>query len=484
MGWQYIQKLGIVLVLVTLLVSGTCRYLPRIQFWAFSDVSPAVNLYLASRMGDSEAKSKLFEYAVARDEQHWISLLAEAEDPKSQFQLALHHTDHSLRRFWLKQAVSQNYPPALYEYGQINVDETVKLNALNNAAEQGFKPAQRALYHWHWLHEEYEMALPWLRQLAASDDSSALLLARYLWKTEKHSEAIEWFEHAEDLGNTNATTYLQLVTEYWRKHNKPRVAETINFQQCNINMQFIATSIESAKQAMFIENEFQNDERLTGLGICTNDLVWMDSSKLPCNEQAINNYRITCDLSRVPDHFSPDQFSHLVIFTDKGKANVNNGVMYLDLTDTYSVFVHELAHFAGFMDEYPIADAMAERFCHVSHQHPNIIVAEPDRNDLSQMDLSYWQDKTDGISLVKSRTCNNHINQAYKISSKMTFMEFHDSQIIPQSYLNIWKHRLQSREGVVPAHINIAQALEYTGQNELAREWWGHYRAFSRNLQE
>ena len=184
-------------------------------------------------------------------------------------------------------------------------------------------------------------------------------------------------------------------------------------------------------------------------------------------------------MARIPELFKPDDFTHLVVFTEQGKANVHNGVMYLDLTDTYSVFVHELAHFSGFIDEYPISRHQAERFCHLNNQHPNIILLDEQKADLSSMDLTYWQNIAGGLEISKSRTCNNHPNQAYKLSSKLTFMEFHDANLIPESYLNIWKHRLQSKQAMISAHVNIAHALEDAGLEHEAERWWQQFRLFS-----
>jgi len=38
----------------------------------------------------------------------------------------------------------------------------------------------------------------------------------------------------------------------------------------------------------------------------------------------------------------------------EGGANVNAGIMYLDVEDNVKVFAHELSHFLGFVDEYAV----------------------------------------------------------------------------------------------------------------------------------
>jgi len=44
----------------------------------------------------------------------------------------------------------------------------------------------------------------------------------------------------------------------------------------------------------------------------------------------------------------------LAILVEKGGANVNSGILYIDRKDTEKVLLHELAHLFGFVDEYPL----------------------------------------------------------------------------------------------------------------------------------
>ncbi|QDP01523.1 hypothetical protein [Thalassotalea sp. PS06] len=42
------------------------------------------------------------------------------------------------------------------------------------------------------------------------------------------------------------------------------------------------------------------------------------------------------------------------MITDKGNANVNHGILYLDGADDAAILKHELMHLIGFIDEYPL----------------------------------------------------------------------------------------------------------------------------------
>ena len=257
-------------------------------------------------------------------------------------------------------------------------------------------------------------------------------------------------------------------------------------------MQFIATSLASIKQASEFAAQFKDDKQLTSLGMCVKPILWLDPKHLQCQNFANNNYRITCDVEYLSKVFSPGEFTHLVIFAEQGKANVNNGIMYLDLADQYSVFVHELAHFAGFVDEYPLSERLAEQICDATAIHPNVYIQTPrypsngEDNltalksvfDPSDVDLRYWQKFSNNLVITKARTCKNHPNQAYKFVGNMTFMEFHDQTHIPSLYLDIWRARLKAPYLLVPASLNIAHALEDVGDFDQADIWRNHFITF------
>jgi len=195
---------------------------------------------------------------------------------------------------------------------------------------------------------------------------------------------------------------------------------------------------------------------------------------LQCDDAATNT-RISCNIAPLAAHLKDAQFTHIVIFAKQGKANVHNGIMYLDQRDTYDVLVHELAHFAGFIDEYPLSKELAERVCSGINT-PNLVFQQAGQN---QPDLHYWQQqgRNDKVKLTKARTCNNHSAQAFKVSSEMTFLEYHDLNRIPAPYLAAWKASLQQNLSITPAFINFAQLYEQQN-DDSALYWRERYQAF------
>ena len=107
-------------------------------------------------------------------------------------------------------------------------------------------------------------------------------------------------------------------------------------------------NIESLPQAEYFRSRFVKDPRMNTLSICIYDMTWFDPVDISCDENWQQSGRLGCQLLLLAEKLKKLPFTHLVMFADKGKANVHNGIMFLDRIDTYDVFIHELAHFSGF----------------------------------------------------------------------------------------------------------------------------------------
>ncbi|BDX07280.1 hypothetical protein [Planctobacterium marinum] len=454
----------------SLLQASYCGYIPRLEAWAEQDIAPEIHLFAATERGSAEAAQRLHKLAESQQNLHWIRLLADKGFAEAHYYLAMQTDSPAQKRRHLMAAAEKHHLEALFELGIHDNSPDSKVYFLEQAAQLDYFPAQQALYQWYWFHEDYKSALPWLRKVAQQDGNAALTLALHLWRTGKREMAKRSFKSAQTLGSEEASQYLNLITRYWQKqesHSTPA-------PQCAMQLQFVATSLDSMKQAHDFYQRFADDTELSTLPICLNTPVWVEQPEFQCQNRASNNYRIECPLFVLDEIFEPDSFTHLTVFTRQGKANVVNGVMYLDLADKYTVFVHELAHFVGFVDEYPLSDEFAHYYCDGQQEFPNLVVL-PEGNSVESLNLEYWQGFDADIALSRASTCRNHSAQAYKLSGRMTFMEFHDTGYIPDIYKAIWRERLLSREHVRPAAINIAQSLEEIGNVPAAQKWWQQY---------
>lgn len=454
---------------VTLLTASTSFSTSILRTWAEQQIQPFINLYKAHRANDDEATQQLSVMAANQQSLHWQTLLAEEGVPEAQYALAMVKESMSEKRKWLRAAAAKSHSKALYQLAMLEESGQQKQHYFELSAQLDYMPAVRALYQWLWMQGDYHGAVPWMLKIVQSDAEAALRLGQYYWHESDYENAKQYLELAKQLENVKAIEYLNLIERFWLQRPKP--AQLVAGEACNMRLQFVATGLDSAVQAQSFKAQFENDPQMNTLPICINDMFWAEEKSLACDSQAVNNYRISCHLERLDGELRPEDFTHLVVFHSRGKANVINGVMHLDLADKYSVFIHELAHFVGFIDEYPLGDELADFYCQPDRQFPNILVVEPE-TDLQEISLERWQTYGEPVAMSRARTCNNHENLAYKLSSKMTFMEFHDSNYIPPLYLAIWAERLQDPVYMKPAALNIAQALEEVGNSPAAQAWW------------
>jgi hypothetical protein len=205
-------------------------------------------------------------------------------------------------------------------------------------------------------------------------------------------------------------------------------------------------------------------------------VTWFDPVDISCEENWQQSGRLGCQLLSLAKKLKSVPFTHLVMFAEKGKANVHNGIMFLDRQDTYDVFIHELAHFSGFIDEYPLSKGLAKRVC-AGVDAPNIVFKQADEVDV---DRQYWQSigLQNSTDLFRARTCDNHTTQAFKASNQLTFMEYHDTGYIPAHYLSAWQRQLHQTPHLPSAHVNFAQLYEQSNNLSESQFWRAKYQQY------
>lgn len=299
---------------------------------------------------------------------------------------------------------------------------------------------------------------PNIRLVLAPSISGAL----ELWQQGQYQKSISTLSAInQPLGD--AGFYLYYFDAFLNRRTDKNFANQPPFPQtCAQQLLFITGEAKSLAQAEIFKQQFMSDKRLASLPICIQPLIWFNPEAVQCASTTEGHNRISCNLPLLANELKSQKFTHLVVFTDTGKANVHNGIMYLDQQDTYDVFVHELAHFSGFVDEYPLSTDMASVICE-GEDAPNVV---------------FTKGGNDTLELTAARTCDNHSNQAYKTSNKLTFMEYHDVAYIPPQYLKAWKSSLLDQQNSPSAHVNFAQFYEIQNNLQESQFWRAKYQVY------
>lgn len=217
------------------------------------------------------------------------------------------------------------------------------------------------------------------------------------------------------------------------------------FTHCVDHVALIAHNLYDYYYLMGLYDDFVFDHTMRFLPVCLlPPMIVSDDSHDQQNALPIFSSQITA--------------AQIVKVQAQGNAFVSDAVMQLAHSDTYQVFIHELAHFAGFLDEYPMSDAAARFQCNIARQAPNVIHASQ-LNDNNSQPHPYKDIFVAQLNLGASKISNIHIGcgqheqhiQRYLLHpNDFTFLRFFDVSYIPYLYQYLWQQQvLQGRTSKV-----------------------------------
>lgn len=421
-----------------------------------------------------------------RDKRYWFDVAAQLNHPQSQFELSLIIDDDAERLRLLHGAASNDYVPAIITLGHYYHHNVMNLDALGSGdsewkstlptlqADSSAIPAADGELAQE--DSNRALALYWLERSATYDGDSAFELAMLQWELGQPKAANQNFELAASLGIQKAYDYLEVLQQYKIRSltdvflSEQQYTNNIKANWCSQQLQFVASALSSVVQALNFKRQFEQDNRFRELSICINPIVWLPKNALACQNESINA-RISCNLTGFARIKKQPSFTHLVVFAETGKAYVQRGVMYLDRRDEYSVFVHELAHFAAFVDEYPLSHSMARVHC-AAPTAPNLIVSS-ESEALDQVALQRWHLASEGsLALSVSRTCDRTEGvTSFKPSAAITFLEHHDTEYIPPLYLTLWQQQLGKQSEAIEASYEFLHLANKNRLGQSIRHW-------------
>lgn len=226
---------------------------------------------------------------------------------------------------------------------------------------------------------------------------------------------------------------------------------------CHLNIQFLVSDYKGLVYADKLMRRWQQDSSVVSLPVCFNRTVSFDAEQVKCDD--LKNTRLSCELTLMARHIQiPAKTLPVVIYGDKGQANYNNGIIFINHHKRYGVFKHELMHHFGFMDEYPLTGVVRARLCH--REGPGWV-----GENLYIMPANTPQGELPD-KMVPVRACEGTSSQAYKPVDMMTVMEFMD-QPLPSEYSQKAINKLTAEDGLL-ANYQYAYALAFARKGEQA----------------
>jgi hypothetical protein len=490
-----LKSLGLLfcLLLCILLQSSSTHYSPLLRHYLLQEElrSSYQGLWPAAKEGSEVALDALARLAEVNEDEYWLEKAASLDSLYAQLALA-RLSEAKEQIYWWQQAANNGHGPSQFELSLTVQSTQERIRYLEQAALNEHVPAIIALSKYYYEENDVNNALRWLGKASQYDHTNMFRLAKMLWRQGSYYEATETFKRAS-IQDPIAKTYSDTL-DTTPQQSLSILSETslpLN-EECAQQLQFVANSLDSAVQANDFKAKFEQDARLAKLPICIKPLVWLAKDELSCK---LVDHRNMCDLSKIAKRsFSPD-YTHLVFFLNEGKAYVQNGVMYLDEADPYSVFVHELAHFVGFVDEYAVSSDLASQYCYESNA-PNLLLSS-DENFYDDATFKMWQgyhsalleqniartaDMPDAqetiiqssLQVGQSRTCASLDEKSYKPSRKLTFLQYHDTNYIPAIYLMMWQDLLQKHYHSIAVSVAFREQAKLIG-NETAAAYWAKF---------
>ncbi|OUL59513.1 hypothetical protein B1199_04400 [Pseudoalteromonas ulvae] len=209
------------------------------------------------------------------------------------------------------------------------------------------------------------------------------------------------------------------------------VSELSMLPDCPITVVPVISDVVSGQHWLRLHNIFITDPQLSQLPVCFTEILYQNKQQLGC-ENTTEQQAIECQLTGLTQSREwPAGIRNLIVLSDTGKANVNQGILYLNKLSSFEVYKHEWMHLLGLEDEYRLSKQSSQTRCRLV-------------NPLSQ--LHYQINTVAEGALFPVSTCDESYINAFKAISAATIMEFLDKPL-PQAYLDKARSNITDQRG-------------------------------------
>lgn len=270
-----------------------------------------------------------------------------------------------------------------------------------------------------------------------------------------------------------------------------------NSENCPYDIQFFASDLDQLND-LFNRLEKVSNKPFFNKQMCFLIPQYVPKSKLNCLHNSAS--RINCDMGFLGEWNIDERVRYVGIVGNKGVANVNHGVVFIDDLDSDLVIEHELLHLLGFVDEYPLSkyhsacddnDSIAiannvtafKKTLFTSEQQARRLVlpilpwyfaikpSTPITHKTEKgFELGTPNTHSNEIGLFLANTCKNHKIKSFKSVKQVTQLEYYE-ELLPNVYQQILN--VQSQKFMMPSYeYNVGLWLLEQGEIEKSKEWF------------
>ena len=174
--------------------------------------------------------------------------------------------------------------------------------------------------------------------IAIGEQASALALI------EKNSSLLN--QHIQGQTLLNKLKKFQVIT------HSADIPEQLIGKNCPISLQLFATQLTHLDLLEQLVSDFMAKE--ISQFVCFAPIRYLSKQVLECESQ--KSSAISCNEKLFNQIAATVNTRYLGVMLPEGGANVHFGILYFDKFDTVDVLSHEISHFLGFIDEYPLKE--------------------------------------------------------------------------------------------------------------------------------
>lgn len=233
----------------------------------------------------------------------------------------------------------------------------------------------------------------------------------------------------------------------------PKKAQTST--QCRFNVLLMSDHYQGLKKLATYKARYQQQPEPSSGSFCFSRPVYL-GKQISCNSSPLQ--RAYCQWQAfIKTTTLAEGFDFIVMMPRLGHASVQSGVMHLNSSSHYGIFLHELMHFNGFEDEYPLPAAKQQWLCKLEGKvAPNLFISQK-------------QQAPKGWSV--SQACQQG-GIAYKPTKALSIMQY---QQVPLSarYRRLWQRQIDdlSVEPLSYRNLFISLAESDNSMNNMTNKF-------------
>lgn len=263
------------------------------------------------------------------------------------------HSWLSLAKKVAKSEGEAAYQLGLFYHNQHSINQAIAW--YQRAIRLKFKPAFVALAQYYFDNNKLVKANEILAQLSKIDDEPSTMAAKVLTINMAISRGdLDVVKHnvAEFRQSLQTIVQGRLLLDNISKYQVLNLSSNSrNFPSCDNSIQLFASSFAHLQRLEYLIKGVK--QYALSQHVCFSPVRYLAIDTLACTADSAQ--AIQCREQHW-QHLAESINTRFVgVLLPEGGANVHLGSLYVDVNDTIDIFVHEISHLLGFVDEYPLA---------------------------------------------------------------------------------------------------------------------------------